>query len=105
MVWKWDCALMVEVILGYTNSMKTAISVPDITYAQVEAKVSELGMSRSQFYALAADRYLRELSQNELIDQVNQALDLETAVSLREREEFVIAGMTSSQIRLGNEQW
>ncbi len=41
--------------------MKTAISVPDETFARVDAAAERLGVSRSQFYARAAERWLAAL--------------------------------------------
>ena len=38
--------------------MKTAISVPDETFAQATRQAAELGISRSEFFARAARRYL-----------------------------------------------
>ncbi|MBD8059889.1 hypothetical protein IC607_13020 [Cellulomonas sp. JH27-2] len=38
--------------------MKTAISVPEPTYSAVEARVEELGMSRSEFYTRGAELLL-----------------------------------------------
>jgi|GEM_PF-2682055 len=93
------------VILSYTSIVKTAISVPDSLYAGVEAKVSELGMSRSQFYAVAVQRYLDELSRADLVARINEAIDLETEESRQETKEFVTTGVASSQARLGNDQW
>ena len=93
------------VIPCYTHLMKTAISVPDAVYVDVEAAVRQLGISRSQFYVSAAQRYLGELSHDELVDQINEAVALETAASLKETAEFLTVGMASSQARLGNEQW
>jgi len=85
--------------------MKTAISVPDPVFAEVEAKVGELGMSRSQFYTVAAESYLQELSHQNLIAQINEAVDLETRASRHETEQFTAAAVRSSQSRLGNESW
>ncbi|MCL2735866.1 MAG: type II toxin-antitoxin system HicB family antitoxin [Propionibacteriaceae bacterium] len=85
--------------------MKTAISVPDHVSAEVEAKVRELGMSRSHFYATAAARYLRELSHDNLVARVNEAYDLETTESRAQTRDVVNVGMASSQTRLGAEQW
>ena len=63
------------VIPSYTRLVKTAISVPDDTYARVTQHAQELGMSRSEFFARAAEHYLRELDSDSLIDAINQALD------------------------------
>lgn len=55
--------------------MKTAISLPDETYARVARRAQALGMSRSEFFARAADHYLRELDQDSLTRAINEAMD------------------------------
>ena len=62
------------VIPGYTHDVKTAISVPDDTFEQASKKAAELGISRSEFFARAARRYLDELASRSLTQQVNDAL-------------------------------
>ena len=54
--------------------MKTAISVPDATFSEVEQRAQALGMSRSQFYTAAARHYLDELNEQATTDQINAAL-------------------------------
>lgn len=54
--------------------MKTAISVPDDTFEQATRQAAELGISRSEFFARAARRYLDELASHSLTQQVNDAL-------------------------------
>ena len=54
--------------------MKTAISVPDETFEQATKKATELGISRSEFFARAARRYLDELASRSLTQQVDEAL-------------------------------
>lgn len=56
--------------------MKTAISVPDETFARVERRAAQLGVSRSQFYATAAARYLEDLERSSLTAKINEALEL-----------------------------
>lgn len=56
--------------------MKTAISVPDETFARVDRRAAELGLSRSQFYAVAAARYLDDLDRSSLTMKINEALEL-----------------------------
>lgn len=56
--------------------MKTAISVPDDTFERVDRRAAALGMSRSQFYATAATRYLEELDRSSLTNRINEALEL-----------------------------
>jgi metal-responsive CopG/Arc/MetJ family transcriptional regulator len=54
--------------------MKTAISVPDDTYEEASRQAAELGISRSEFFARAARRYLEELASGSLTEQINEAL-------------------------------
>jgi hypothetical protein len=62
------------VIPGYTDRVKTAISVPDQTFEQATRQAAELGISRSEFFARAARRYLDELASRSLTQQVDEAL-------------------------------
>ena len=62
------------VIPGYTKGMKTAISVPDEIFEQAAGQAAELGISRSEFFARAARRYLDELASQSLTSQIDQAL-------------------------------
>jgi len=62
------------VIPGYTINVKTAISLPDDTYEQATRRAAELGISRSEFFARAARRYLDELASPSLTRQINDAL-------------------------------
>lgn len=62
------------VIPSYTRRVKTAISVPDGTYARVARKAHELGMSRSEFFARAAERYLDELDDPAVTKLINDVL-------------------------------
>ncbi|RSM62143.1 CopG family transcriptional regulator [Kibdelosporangium aridum] len=55
--------------------MKTAISVPDETFVQVEQSAKSLGVSRSEFYTRAARFYLDHLEQQSLTNEINAALD------------------------------
>ena len=64
------------VIPGYTNLMKTAISVPDETFDRVTRRAAALGMSRSEFFARAAQRYLDDLDTESLTKQIDSALEV-----------------------------
>ncbi|NCD17831.1 MAG: ribbon-helix-helix protein, CopG family [Actinobacteria bacterium] len=58
--------------------MKTAISVPDELHSRVTKKAHELGMSRSELFARAAECYLDELDDpavTGLIDDVLARVD------------------------------
>ncbi|UUY01824.1 type II toxin-antitoxin system HicB family antitoxin [Svornostia abyssi] len=54
--------------------MKTAISVPDATFRRVDAAAKKFGMSRSEFYARAAERWLHELEGEDVTRAINEAL-------------------------------
>ena len=56
--------------------MKTAISVPDEIFGQVERRAAALGMSRSEFITRAAQRYLAELDAQSLTAHVDAAVAL-----------------------------
>ena len=72
---RWACGTPRRKVLpGYTGAVKTAISVPDDTFEQATRQAAELGISRSEFFARAARRYLDELASRSLTQQVNDAL-------------------------------
>jgi metal-responsive CopG/Arc/MetJ family transcriptional regulator len=55
--------------------MKTAISVPEDIFEQATRQAADLGISRSEFFARAARRYLDELASRSVAQQVNEALE------------------------------
>lgn len=55
--------------------MKTAISVPDETFQRVEEAAKRLGVSRSEFYARAAQSWLDALEDEATTDAINQAIE------------------------------
>lgn len=57
---------------GYTQRVKTAISVPDPLYQRAERAAQRLGRTRSALYAEALEAYLDSL---ESADEVTNALD------------------------------
>jgi metal-responsive CopG/Arc/MetJ family transcriptional regulator len=54
--------------------MKTAISVPDDTFQRVEEAAKRLGVSRSEFYARAAQSWLDALDDEDTTDAINRAI-------------------------------
>ena len=54
--------------------MKTAISVPDRTFERATQRANELGISRSEFFATAAERYLDELDSGSLTERIDAAV-------------------------------
>jgi len=77
------------VIPGYTHLVKTAISMPDETFDRVCRRAAALGMSRSEFFARAAKRYLDELDAESLTGQIDTAL--EAIDSPDESQEIAVA--------------
>lgn len=79
------------VLPSYTHRVKTAISVPDETFERVTRRAGALGMSRSEFFARAAQRYLDELDSQSLTTQIDSALE---AIDLphAEQKEAVAVG-------------
>lgn len=59
--------------------MKTAISVPDETFQRAEQQAAELGITRSEFFSRAAQRYLTELEGESITRQMDAALAAEAA--------------------------
>lgn len=55
--------------------MKTAISLPDTTFTAATRRAAEMGISRSEFLAVAARRYLDELDSRSTTAQINDALN------------------------------
>jgi hypothetical protein len=76
--------------------MKTAISVPDRVFARVEKAAKRLGISRSEFFARAAERWADELDRHNLTRQINEALtdvgEDENTDFLREAARSTVAG-------------
>jgi antitoxin MazE6 len=55
--------------------VKTAISVPDETFQRVEQAAKRLGVSRSEFYARAAQGWLDALEDADTTEAINLAVD------------------------------
>jgi metal-responsive CopG/Arc/MetJ family transcriptional regulator len=56
--------------------VKTAISMPDETFAEVERHAHEMGVSRSEFMTRAARRYMGELDIAHLTNRINVVVDI-----------------------------
>jgi metal-responsive CopG/Arc/MetJ family transcriptional regulator len=51
--------------------MKTAISIPDKLFADIESFLQERGGSRSEFFAKAAERYLQQQRNRQILEELN----------------------------------
>jgi len=56
--------------------VKTAISIPDDTFAKVTSTARALGLSRSEFMTRAAVAYLSELELDSLKAEIDAAAEL-----------------------------
>jgi metal-responsive CopG/Arc/MetJ family transcriptional regulator len=54
--------------------MKTAISVPDRTFERVEVAAKRMGVSRSEFFARAAERWLDTLDDDGTTAAIDAAI-------------------------------
>ena len=54
--------------------MKTAISLPDATFARAERAAKEMRMTRSELYARAVENYLDAAEQDTITERVNAAI-------------------------------
>lgn len=55
--------------------MKCAISVPDEVFAAVDEQTARLGISRSEFFSIAAERYINDLTLDDRVAALNEVLD------------------------------
>ena len=60
---------------GYTNGMKTAVSVPDAVFRAAERHAKRTRKSRSQLYAEAVAEYLARHAPDDVTEDMNAVLD------------------------------
>jgi len=56
-------------------SIKTAISIRESLFEQVESLARELNVSRSRLFVLAVEEYLQRYKNQKLLEQINEAFD------------------------------
>jgi metal-responsive CopG/Arc/MetJ family transcriptional regulator len=56
-------------------NIKTAISLQETLFEQVEALAHELNVSRSRLLALALEDFIRRYQNQKLLEQINSAYD------------------------------
>lgn len=83
--------------VGYTPSMKTAISIPDDLFADADRLARKLNQSRSQLYS----RAVREYVARHCADDVTEALD---AIYAREEPDDSFA-TTAGARTLDRDEW
>jgi metal-responsive CopG/Arc/MetJ family transcriptional regulator len=80
--------------------MKTAISLPDDTFEQATRQAAELGISRSEFFARAARRYLDELAERSLTEQIEQ---IDQALAAAGPDDSADAAVSAGRDRLARQ--
>ena len=59
--------------------MKTAISLPDLIFAEAEALAQELGITRSELYTEALKAYLRRHNREQILAKLNEVYSEESS--------------------------
>jgi len=68
-----DRSLVARTRLGYTDGMKTAVSVPDEVYEGAERLARQTKKSRSQLFSDALKEYLARHAPDEVTEAMNRA--------------------------------
>lgn len=64
-----------RVATGYTQGMKTAVSLPDALFRAAERQARRTRKSRSQLYAEALSEYLARHAPEEVTEAMNRVVD------------------------------
>lgn len=62
-------------VRGYTNSMKTAVSIPDDVFEDAEKLAQRLKTSRSQLYSRALKELLARQDEDEITRSIDRVID------------------------------
>lgn len=85
--------------------MKTAISVPDTTFARVDERAKQLGMSRSEFFTRAAEDFLTHLDETDLTRRYDEALTRGGRAVEAEAREAATIGSASLAALTERDDW
>jgi len=80
---------------------KTAISIDEPLFEQVDALAHEFKTSRSRIFALAAQEFIQRHRNQKLLEAINNAYDDAPDA----KEESLISMMRSRHIEMVNDQW
>ena len=58
--------------IGYTQGMKTAISLPDELFTAADSLADRLGVSRSELYATAVAEFLAKHTESEITARLDR---------------------------------
>ena len=74
--WSFDAATtgITDAWYNLVIPMKTAISLPDDTFHRVDRAAKQLGVSRSEFFARAAETWLAAIEDESTTEAINSAL-------------------------------
>ena len=56
---------------NYTNRMKTAISIPDHIFEEVDRLARQKKTSRSQIFCIAVEEYLKRMKAQKMLETLN----------------------------------
>lgn len=57
--------------LSHTNCMKTAISIPDHIFEEVDRLARQKKTSRSQIFCIAVEEYLKKMKAQKMLETLN----------------------------------
>jgi len=81
-------------------STKTAISIEKSFLDQIDKLTEELNISRSRFFAIAAEEFIQRHKAQELLKAINNAYE-----DLDSEEQIVFEKMQHNIKNLAEEQW
>jgi metal-responsive CopG/Arc/MetJ family transcriptional regulator len=82
-------------------SIKTAISIEESLYDQVNALAKEMKIPRSQLFAIAMAEFLHRKKHHQLLQSINDAY----ADDLDESEKIMLEKMRQHQGKLQQTEW
>lgn len=83
------------------STVKTAISVEQNLFAQVEEIASTMNISRSRVFALAAEEFVKRRRSDQITQQLNEAYSDEA----REEDLETVRQMRPTHRRLADAEW
>lgn len=83
------------------TTIKTAISLQESLFEQIEAVAQEMQISRSRFFALAAENFIQQHENQKLLVELNAAYD--DVANVEEQE--LLRQMRHKQFELVADEW
>lgn len=81
--------------------MKSAISMPDALFERVAETARSMGVSRSAFLATAASKYLDDLTDDGVTEQLNAAIEAAGAPV----DDWTMGARSALARHLGDDEW